>query len=138
MQYELAGRVDEGTVDGWEGGLRLLVDNLLDNAALHGRENGCVAVGLERTDGQLVVRVEDDGPGIPPDQRERLLEPFARGADAGPNGTGLGLAIVAQQAAIHGGELRLGDSEPRRTGCRGAAARNTPPKASSPSQLAWQ
>ena len=37
VQYELAGRVDEGTVDGWEGGLRLLVDNLLDNAALHGR-----------------------------------------------------------------------------------------------------
>ena len=110
VQYELAGRVDEGTVDGWEGGLRLLVDNLLDNAALHGRENGSVAVGLERADGQLVVRVEDDGPGIPPDQRERLLEPFARGADAGPNGTGLGLAIVAQQAALHGGELRLGDS----------------------------
>ena len=37
VHYELAGRVDEGTVDGWEGGLRLLVDNLLDNAALHGR-----------------------------------------------------------------------------------------------------
>ena len=110
VHYELAGRVDEGTVDGWEGGLRLLVDNLLDNAALHGRENGSVAVGLERADGQLVVRVEDDGPGIPPDERERLLEPFARGSDAGPNGTGLGLAIVAQQAAIHGGELLLTES----------------------------
>ena len=110
VQYELAGRVDEGTVDGWEGGLRLLVDNLLDNAALHGRANGSVAVGLERADGQLVVRVEDDGPGIPRDQRERLLEPFARGEDAGPDGTGLGLAIVAQQAALHGGELRLTDS----------------------------
>ena len=111
VQYELAGRVDEGTVDGWEGGLRLLVDNLLDNAALHGREHGSVAVGLERVDGQLVVRVEDDGPGIPPDQRERLLEPFARGEGASPDGTGLGLAIVAQQAAIHGGELRLTDSD---------------------------
>ena len=110
VQYELAGRVDEGTVDGWEGGLRLLVDNLLDNAALHGRPDGSVAVGLERADGQLVVRVEDDGPGIPPAERRRLLEPFARGENAGPNGTGLGLAIVAQQAAIHGGELRLADS----------------------------
>jgi signal transduction histidine kinase len=107
VQYELAGRVDEGTVDGWEGGLRLLVDNLLDNAALHGRPDGSVMVGLERSDGQLVVRVEDDGPGIPADERARLLEPFARGENAGPNGTGLGLAIVAQQAAIHGGELRL-------------------------------
>jgi two-component system sensor histidine kinase PrrB len=110
VQYELAGRVDEGTVDGWEGGLRLLVDNLLDNAALHGRENGSVAVGLERSDGSLIVRVEDDGPGIAPDQRSHLLEPFARGADARADGTGLGLAIVAQQAALHGGELRLGDS----------------------------
>ena len=110
VQYELAGRVDEGTVDGWEGGLRLLVDNLLDNAALHGRPGGGVGVGLEREDGRLIVRVEDDGPGIAPEERERLLEPFARGKDAGPEGTGLGLAIVAQQAALHGGELRLGDS----------------------------
>ena len=111
VSFELAGRVDEGTVDGWEGGLRLIVDNLLDNAALHGRPSGgSVAVGLERADGQLVVRVDDDGPGIPPGERERLLEPFARGVGARPDGTGLGLAIVAQQAALHGGELRLVDS----------------------------
>jgi two-component system sensor histidine kinase PrrB len=111
VRFELAGNVDEGTVDGWEGGLRLIVDNLLDNAALHGREDGgSVAVGLERHDGRLVVRVEDDGPGIAAAERERLLEPFARGKDARPDGTGLGLAIVAQQAALHGGELVLGDS----------------------------
>ena len=98
-------------VDGWEGGLRLLVDNLLDNAALHGRPSGgSVGVGLVRVDGQLIVRIEDDGPGIPPDQRARLLEPFARGEGAAPGGTGLGLAIVAQQATLHGGELRLRDS----------------------------
>jgi len=108
--YELAGRVDEGTVDGWPGGLRLLVDNLLDNAALHGRPGGSVTVGLERADGRLVVRVEDDGPGIPAADRARLLEPFARGEGARADGTGLGLAIVAQQAALHGGELALGDS----------------------------
>ena len=110
VRYELAGRVDEGAVDGWESGLRLLVDHQLDNAALHGRPGGSVAVELERDDGRLVIHVEDDGPGIPPDQRGRLLEPFARGEDARADGTGLGLAIVAQQAALHGGELRLGDS----------------------------
>jgi two-component system, OmpR family, sensor histidine kinase PrrB len=111
VRYELAGRVDEGTVDGWEGGLRLLVDNLLDNAALHGRPSGgSVGIGLVRDDGRLIIRIEDDGPGIAPDQRGRLLEPFARGEGAAPGGTGLGLAIVAQQAAIHGGELRLRDS----------------------------
>jgi two-component system, OmpR family, sensor histidine kinase PrrB len=56
------------------------------------------------------VRVEDDGPGVPPEERERLLEPFARGRDARPDGTGLGLAIVAQQATLHGGDLELGDA----------------------------
>ncbi|MEA2132637.1 MAG: two-component system, OmpR family, sensor histidine kinase PrrB [Solirubrobacteraceae bacterium] len=111
VRYELAGNVEEGRVDGWEGGLRLIADNLLDNAALHGREaGGSVTVGLARDDGGLVMRVEDDGPGIPAAERERLLEPFARGRDARPDGTGLGLAIVAQQAALHGGELRLGDA----------------------------
>ena len=111
VRYELAGNVEEGRVDGWEGGLRLIVDNLLDNAALHGREEGgSVSVGLARDDGRLVVRVEDDGPGIPAAERERLLEPFARGRDARPDGTGLGLAIVAQQAALHGGDLRLAES----------------------------
>jgi two-component system, OmpR family, sensor histidine kinase PrrB len=111
VRFALAGNVEEGRVDGWEGGLRLIADNLLDNAALHGRgAGGSVKVGLERDDGRLVVRVEDDGPGVPAAERERLLEPFARGRDARPDGTGLGLAIVAQQAALHGGELELGDA----------------------------
>jgi two-component system, OmpR family, sensor histidine kinase PrrB len=111
VRFELAGNVEEGRVDGWEGGLRLIADNLLDNAALHGRgAGGSVKVGLERDDGRLVVRVEDDGPGVPAAERERLLEPFARGREARPDGTGLGLAIVAQQAALHGGELELGDA----------------------------
>jgi signal transduction histidine kinase len=111
VRFELAGNVEEGRVDGWEGGLRLIADNLLDNAALHGRGvGGSVKVGLERDDGRLVVRVEDDGPGVPAGERERLLEPVARGRDARPDGTGLGLAIVAQQATLHGGDLQLGDA----------------------------
>jgi two-component system sensor histidine kinase PrrB len=101
----------DATVHGWDGGLRLLVDNLLDNAALHRRERGQVRVGLARENGSLLVRVDDDGPGIPAEERDRLLEPFARGAAATASGTGLGLAIVAQQVALHGGALRLGDSE---------------------------
>jgi two-component system sensor histidine kinase PrrB len=104
--FELDEEIGDASVHGWANGLRLMVDNLLDNAALHG--GGLVKVALERADGRLVVRVADDGPGIPPDQRTRLLEPFARGGSSAP-GTGLGLAIVAQQVAVHGGELRLGD-----------------------------
>jgi two-component system, OmpR family, sensor histidine kinase PrrB len=96
-------------VHGWANGLRLVVDNLLENAALHG--GGRVDVDLGREDGRWLLRVADDGPGIPEGERERLLEPFARGRAATAEGTGLGLAIVAQQVGLHGGELRLAGSD---------------------------
>jgi signal transduction histidine kinase len=96
-------------VHGWDGGLRLLVDNLLDNAALHGART--VQVRLREDGDALVLTVADDGPGIPAEERERVLEPFARGSRATSRGTGLGLAIVAQQAALHGGTLTLGDAD---------------------------
>ena len=67
---------------------------------------GC-DVDLAREDGRWLLRVADDGPGIPEAERERLLEPFARGRETTAQGTGLGLAIVAQQVGLHGGELRL-------------------------------
>src|SRR4051812_46206816 len=110
IDYELTDAIAEATVHGWGGGLRLLIDNLLDNAALHGRAGGTVRVGLEREGSALVIRVEDDGPGIRVAERERLLEPFARGPATTAPGTGLGLAIVAQQVALHDGELRLEES----------------------------
>jgi two-component system, OmpR family, sensor histidine kinase PrrB len=99
----------DGTVHGWANGLRLVVDNLLENAALHGGRR--VDVDLAREDGRWLLRVADDGPGIPDGERERLLEPFARGHGATAEGTGLGLAIVAQQVGLHGGELRLADAD---------------------------
>jgi two-component system sensor histidine kinase PrrB len=110
ITYELEDRVEEAPVEGWTGGLRLLVDNLLDNAALHGRGDGLVRVEVDRRDGAVVVRVDDNGPGIPEQERELMLEPFTRGRAAASTGTGLGLAIVSQQVAIHGGSLRLDDS----------------------------
>jgi two-component system, OmpR family, sensor histidine kinase PrrB len=111
VTYELREQAAEGSLHGWAGGLRLLVDNLLDNAALHGRDGGGrVEVDLAREGGGWLLRVADDGPGIPAADRERVLEPFARGQATAAPGTGLGLAIVAQQVALHGGELRLGDS----------------------------
>jgi two-component system, OmpR family, sensor histidine kinase PrrB len=110
VSYELREHGGEGgTVHGWANGLRLVVDNLLENAALHG--GGRVDVDLARDDGRWLLRVADDGPGIPDAERERLMEPFARGRDTTVQGTGLGLAIVAQQVGLHGGELRLLESE---------------------------
>ena len=110
VSYELEDRIADARLSGWGGGLRLLVDNLLDNAALHGGGDGRVQVALERENGSLLVRVADDGAGIPSAERERLLEPFARGTGVTAPGTGLGLAIVAQQVTLHAGTLRLGDS----------------------------
>jgi two-component system, OmpR family, sensor histidine kinase PrrB len=110
VAFELAEGLGEATLRGWAGGLRLLVDNLLDNAALHGRSHGRVRVGLDRNGDDLLLRVQDDGHGIPAAERESLLAPFARGSGASADGTGLGLAIVAQQVALHGGELMLEDA----------------------------
>jgi signal transduction histidine kinase len=111
VRFELQDAGQDTAMNGWAGGLRVLVDNLLDNAALHGRPGGLVRVQLRRDHRSLVLGVDDDGPGIPPAERERVLEAFARGNGATAPGTGLGLAIVTQQVALHEGTMRLGDSD---------------------------
>lgn len=111
VDWSLAEDVGDATVRGWAGGLRLMLDNLLENAALHGRPGGRVRVGLRAAGPDLVLRVDDDGPGIPAEERAAVLEPFRRGWNPRSPGTGLGLAIVAQQAALHGGTLELGPSD---------------------------
>jgi two-component system, OmpR family, sensor histidine kinase PrrB len=96
-------------VSGSEAGLRLALDNLLTNAVRHGRATR-VDVSLTSSDGQTVVTVDDDGRGIPVDERALVTGRFVRGSCAAPGGSGLGLALVAQQAALHGGRLVLLDS----------------------------
>lgn len=87
------------------------LENLVGNALRHGTR---AEVGLSFRDHSLVIWVEDDGPGIPRDQRDEALRPFARlGAARDPNrggGVGLGLSIAADIANSHGGALRLGES----------------------------
>jgi signal transduction histidine kinase len=107
---ELGDEDGEVVVHGWADGLRRVVDNLLDNAALHGRAGGRVLVSLRREDERALLSIDDDGPGVPAAERAHLLEPFARGAATNAPGTGLGLAIVAQQVALHDGALELTDS----------------------------
>jgi signal transduction histidine kinase len=98
-------------VRGWEPGLRMLVDNLVENAACHGRPTGgSVLVALR--DGPTLV-VDDDGPGVQPSDRERIFEPFVRanGASAAQiPGSGLGLALVAQQVRVHHATVEVGES----------------------------
>jgi len=95
---------------GWPDGIRLAVDNLLDNAALHGKCDGVIIVRLEADRDVVSVSVDDDGPGIVAAQRLSMLKRFTRGADATASGSGLGLALVAQQAEIHRGRIDLTES----------------------------
>jgi signal transduction histidine kinase len=108
-RIELTSPEERQTVNGWPDGLRLLVDNLLENAIRHG--GSTVRVTLRRLDGEsLLLSVEDDGPGIPSVDREHIFERFQRGSGAVGPGSGLGLALVAQQASLHGGGVEVGDS----------------------------
>ena len=103
------------TIDAWEPGLRSLLDNLLENAARHGRAGGAVRVALRAGDAPELV-VEDDGPGISSADRARIFEPFVRLGDR-DEGSGLGLALVAQQARHHGASVEV-ESSPELGGAR--------------------
>jgi signal transduction histidine kinase len=85
--------------------------NVLRNAVRHASAR--VALTVERSEGRTVVHVDDDGPGIAPEDRERLFEPFIRAEPArerGTGGVGLGLAIVKSVAEWHGGGASIGPS----------------------------
>jgi signal transduction histidine kinase len=109
-------RIDTGTVSaarvlGDTGGLRRVLRNLADNAARHAA--GVVAFSLTARDGTVTLTVDDDGKGIPPADRTRVLDRFVRLADARTTdggGSGLGLAIVAEMVAAHGGTVTITES----------------------------
>jgi two-component system sensor kinase ParS len=87
------------------------VVNLLRNARAHARST--IRVSVQRKGEHMEIRVDDDGKGIPPTERERLFEPFARldgSRDRDSGGFGLGLAIVRQVARWHGGDASIADS----------------------------
>lgn len=90
--------------------LRRALSNLVENALHYGKT---VQVSVERGEGELIFRVQDDGPGIPPDQIEDALRPFVRlDVERGRNtkGMGLGLAIVQQAVALEKGRLTLANA----------------------------
>jgi len=88
-------------VDGWEPGLRLVVENLVTNAIRHGGREVRVALAADGP----ALSVDDDGPGVPDAERERIFAPFARVDGTDTPGSGLGLALVAQQAGHHGARV---------------------------------
>jgi len=93
-------------------GIRRAIDNLIGNAVRHGQH---CQVSVTDDDHQIQVIIDDDGPGIPKDQRIAVLRPFVqldtdKAKDNSSHGAGLGLSIANDAALSHGGNLLLGDS----------------------------
>jgi two-component system OmpR family sensor kinase len=85
------------------------VENLVRNARKHGE--GRVTITVGGSDDDAFIRVEDEGPGIPPHEAETVFERFARGSNARGEGSGLGLAIVKAIAERHGGNVTVDGAE---------------------------
>jgi two-component system OmpR family sensor kinase len=94
-------------VSGSEDALRILFNNLLDNAIRYTPEGGSVTLSVTRDGGQVQVLCDDSGPGIAAEERERVFDRFYRGQGAAGAGTGLGLAIVSQVVEMHRGTVAL-------------------------------
>ena len=113
--FELPECTGEVVVPGVVKLLRRAVRNLLENAVRHGRRTGHaeVVAQLSLEGRYAVLHIDDRGPGVPPDQRERIFEPFYRlpGASEREGGVGLGLALVRQIAARHGGSVACDNRE---------------------------
>jgi len=102
------GAIPELLIEADEGRLAQALRNLLRNAIAHAPENGLVELSVQTQGGRLRFVVDDDGPGIPVDQRAAIFDRFhrldgGRSRDAG--GAGLGLAIVEAIASAHGGRV---------------------------------
>jgi signal transduction histidine kinase len=107
-QHELS--IDTGAgevlVSGERDELHRMALNLIENSLRHTPPGTNVHAALAHVGDEVILVVQDDGPGIAPELRERLFERFVRGGgDGGPSGSGLGLSIVRAVARSHGGDV---------------------------------
>jgi K+-sensing histidine kinase KdpD len=88
-----------------------IVENLLANAARHAPQATGIWVSATASDGGVLITVEDNGPGVPPELRAAVFEPFRQGPDRSQHspGVGIGLSLVARFAEIHGGRAWVED-----------------------------
>ncbi|HUL56433.1 MAG TPA: ATP-binding protein [Usitatibacter sp.] len=92
--------------------VRVLLDNLLSNAIKYSPDRGLISIKLYKEHNDAVIEVLDEGPGIPPVDREKIFEAFYRGADApvaAIKGSGLGLSIVKEYVQLHKGRIEVLD-----------------------------
>ncbi len=87
--------------------LERLIENLLRNAFRHCATRGCVELTVAERGDLALVKVRDDGPGVPVHDRERIFRAGERGSGSRGEGRGLGLAIAREIASVHGGGLTL-------------------------------
>lgn len=106
-----AGEEKPAVIEGDEFLLSELLNNLIDNAIRYGRQGGNVTVTLDVSDG-VVLAVEDDGPGVPPEEARLIFERFHRMPNSAPGGCGLGLAIVREIAQVHGARAEVVPTSP--------------------------
>jgi two-component system OmpR family sensor kinase len=104
-------RADAAIIEGQPDALMILLRNLVDNAIKYTPSGGTVDVSVVHDNGAVVVTVEDSGPGIPPEERERVFDRFYRVPGSDAAGSGLGLAIIKSIAERHGATLALGRSQ---------------------------
>lgn len=91
-----------------------VLENLLENALAYSQPPGPVRVGASATESAVNMWIEDEGPGIPPEDRERIFGKFFRGESSAksPSGTGLGLAVTREIVRFHGGKIWVEDVIP--------------------------
>jgi two-component system sensor histidine kinase TctE len=97
--------------------LQEMTRNLVDNAINYSGRGGVVTarVLVDRFSGVIILQVEDNGPGIPENERELVLQPFYRALGTNVDGSGLGLAIVHEIAQQHGATVLMDDAHPEQS-----------------------
>jgi two-component system OmpR family sensor kinase len=101
-----------GVVDGDPDLLRTVIDNLVDNAIRYSPALASVTLSARRSDGEWLIEVSDQGPGVPAEMRERVFDRFARADSVRTRrggGVGLGLALSTAVVRAHRGALELVD-----------------------------
>jgi two-component system OmpR family sensor kinase len=107
LQYGDFADVD---VHGDADSLRIMARNLLDNAVRYTPEHGKIRIEVATADAGVTLTIEDSGPGIPEENRDRIFDRFYRVPGTEPSGSGLGLAIVKAIAERHEADIELGNS----------------------------
>jgi len=124
------------TVNGDRDLLAAALRNLVDNAIRHTPEGGTVSVEATDDDGDVLLAIRDNGPGVAEEELPRLVERFYRGRESVGDGSGLGLAIVRRIAELHGAELEMKNAAGGGFVAGLRWPRSTPPKPAPPAPVA--